>query len=293
MDQAQGTDLRNYITNICHELQSPLQGIFGNLEQLRNALNSLRSKIDSETLSELDDYLNGIDVSVKHQMSVTSKFLTTAKLEEAKLDLHPSIVDTTKTIQDVIRIFKPNLNPKQRIVIEFPEERVFVKADETQLKQIAINLIGNALKFTPEGLITVGLKYTFDTNTDEYDLSFYVSDTGIGMTEEEQKRLFQRFAQANNSIATQFGGFGLGLIICKGLVELMGGKISVESTKGQGTKFTVALKLPRATNPDQEKIATAAVKELSNVNGTILPVVKSGTILPQNFFELIESGGTD
>lgn len=275
------SEVQYYLTNICHELQSPLQGIIGNLEQLKKLLSSARTKMDAVVYSELNGYIDGIDVSVTHQTAITRRFLTAAKLNASKLDLNLSTVTLHKAISDVIKIFRPNLRPKQHIVVNFPREDIYFEADETQLKQIAIVLISNALKFTAEGIITIGLQYKLEESKSEYEIEFSVADTGIGMSEEEQNHVFQRFSQANSGIVGKFGGFGLGLTICKQLVDLMGGKITVESSRGKGSKFSIILHVVKRDPPQEGD---------QHVNDTAIVVARPPD-LPSNFLDMIASGG--
>jgi signal transduction histidine kinase len=275
------SEVQYYLTNICHELQSPLQGIIGNLEQLKKLLSSARTKMDAAVYSELNGYIDGIDVSVTHQTAITRRFLTAAKLNASKLDLNLSTVTLHKAISDVIKIFRPNLRPKQHIVVNFPREDIYFEADETQLKQIAIVLISNALKFTAEGIITIGLQYKLEESKSEYEIEFSVADTGIGMSEEEQNHVFQRFSQANSGIVGKFGGFGLGLTICKQLVDLMGGKITVESSRGKGSKFSIILHVVKRDPPQEGD---------QHVNDTAIVVARPPD-LPSNFLDMIASGG--
>lgn len=250
--------LQQSVTNICHELRSPLQGIIGNLGLMKNALGNLYDKFSSkwdeevhEIFSEIAQYLQGISASASHQMDISNKVLTLSKLEAGKVELEDKIFQPQKTLQDILSIVKGNLNDKQNILVQFTDLDVNVKADEAKLKQVIINLINNAIKFTPHGDIIV----TFDidkTEKENYLLQFSIKDSGIGMTEEEQQRLFQRFSQANSAISNKFGGSGLGLSICKNLVELMGGSISVDSQKNIGTTFTFSIV---AKKPSLQEIA--------------------------------------
>jgi signal transduction histidine kinase len=130
------------------------------------------------------------------------------------------------------------------MIVQLPTEDLLVEGDETQLKQIIINLLNNAIKFTAQGAITLTLSYKLDSSEECY-LYFTVQDTGIGMSEYEQANLFKRYSQGNKYIIEKFGGSGLGLAICKSLVELMGGTLTVSSKKDRGTTFSFSVKCQR------------------------------------------------
>ncbi len=127
-----------------------------------------------------------------------------------------------------------------------PEVSMALRGDPFRLRQIVTNLVGNAIKFTEEGEIVVRVALQDEAGQDA-TISLCVEDTGIGIDPESQTRIFEHFSQADGSTTRKFGGTGLGLAICKRLVELMGGRIRVESAPGQGARFFIDLRLPRAT----------------------------------------------
>jgi signal transduction histidine kinase len=248
MEQYSTSELQQIFSNVCHELQSPLLGILGNLDLLKTTIKEAKEKAAEsgcddliELLTEVDEYIHGIQLSTNHQITVTGKILSISKLDAGKVVLRQKLFCPHDTINDIVSVFKANLNANQKIVIQLPEEELWVEGDETQLKQIIINLLNNAIKFTQQGTITLSLTCKTDSEESCY-LFFTVQDSGIGMSESEQKNLFQRYSQANKFITEQFGGSGLGLAICKRLVELMGGTISVSSEKGVGTSFSFSVR---------------------------------------------------
>jgi signal transduction histidine kinase len=254
-------ELQQLFSNICHELQSPLHGILGNLDLLKNTIKSAKEQIRFqflddllELLNESDDYIHGIEASTKHQMTITGKILSISKLDAGKVILRQKLFCPRETVNDIVSIFKANININQKMIVQLPVEDLLVEGDETQLKQIIINLLNNAIKFTPQGTITLTLACE-SNSTEDCFLYFTVQDTGIGMSDSEQANLFKRFSQANKYIVEKFGGSGLGLSICKGLVELMGGTITVSSKIGVGTTFSFSIKCQQpATTLKQVRI---------------------------------------
>src|SRR5690606_9136033 len=128
--------------------------------------------------------------------------------------------------------------------------------DPLRLRQILLNLIGNAIKFTPQGSVSVGVHLTAPVNEGRAPLEIEITDTGIGLSEAQQKQMFRPFAQADATTSRLFGGTGLGLVISKKLVAQMGGEIAVESTPGQGSTFTVTLRLQILNKPPLSKPST-------------------------------------
>jgi len=173
----------------------------------------------------------------KHQKAIVDNVLDLSKIEVHKVELNTVAFDPKHTINTVIQMFKPQLQEKGLTINFVPqEEDIIVKGDPGRLSQVIINLISNAVKYTYKGGIIIGLKVLGDNNN-RTTIYVEVMDTGLGMTIEEQSKIFQRFSQANQFLRSKYGGFGLGLVISKSLVELMGGKIWVDSEIGKGSKF--------------------------------------------------------
>jgi CheY-like chemotaxis protein len=168
-------------------------------------------------------------------------------------------------------MFAGKFTEKLRLNLELPEEDIWVKGDAQRLKQIIINLLANALKFTAEGSITLGLK-VLEITPAYTRLQFMVADTGVSMTPEGKARLFQRFSQADASVASRYGGTGLGLAISDQFIKLMNGQIEVESEVGKGTQFRFAIQCSTPA-PEELKTSLEEVKPLSQLPQSPLPSV--------------------
>jgi PAS domain S-box-containing protein len=239
-----------FIDTLCHELRNPLSSIQGNAELLSMGLGTRESILGADHLTPQDferlreqlrwdrESIAAIEKCVAHQKVITDDVLVLSKLEVGKVVLRKADFNPKNNIVDVTKMFEVEANRKGlSLRCNLPVSDVIVRNDPDRVSQVLINLLANALKFTSRGSITLGLD--FDERTSSPLLArVTVKDTGIGLTKEEQAKLFHRFMQPASSSYHEVGGSGLGLVISKGLVELMGGTISVESTKGEGSEFT-------------------------------------------------------
>ena len=247
----------DFLARMSHEIRTPMNGVLG-LTHL-----AMGKSPPPEQLQ----YLTKIQASAKILLGVINDILDFSKIEGGKLtlDLAPfSFHSMTRTVQD---LFQSQAEQKGlRFVIE-EGTRVpdMLKGDSLRLSQVLLNLCGNAIKFTEKG--EVALSITLEQETAEaVRLRFSVADTGVGMTAEQLSRLFQPFAQADVSTTRKYGGTGLGLVISKLLVEIMGGAIEVESTPGKGSTFFFTISLAKARSEDLE---TEAAPEQSQSNQSL------------------------
>lgn len=233
-----------FIANMSHEIRTPMNGIIG----FTNVL------LDTQLSTLQKDYINTIKSSAHDLLNIINDILDYSKIDAGKLSLEHIPVDLRYTIDEVITLAAPAANQKQLELIAFTEVTVpkIVMGDSLRIKQILHNLLTNAVKFTEHGHVLIKISVAQELPT-HYELSFTVSDTGIGIAPKEKNRLFNAFYQADSTISRRFGGSGLGLVICKKLCETMGGQISVESQLEQGTTFTVTLPLKKLPAYEQEK----------------------------------------
>ena len=218
-----------FLASMSHELRTPLNAIIGYSEMLSETA-------QDEGQDEFLPDLAKIRDAGRHLLGLINDILDLSKIEAGKMDLYLEDVDLASLIEEVRSIVEPlaagNAN---RLEIACPVALPTLHTDRTKLKQSLLNLLSNAGKFTHQGQIRL------EVSPADAEVSFIVSDTGIGMTEAQLGRLFQAFSQADVSTTRQYGGTGLGLAITKHFCEMLGGRITVESTPGQGSTFTITL----------------------------------------------------
>ncbi len=218
-----------FVANVTHELRTPVNGILGNVKEL----------IDNETADDKIKILRLVERGCKDMNSIINNILDFSKLEAGKFVLEPrefnfrNMIDYVKS-NHKNRILEKGLEFSVSVSSDIPEN---VVGDELRIVQILNNLISNAYKFTSVGKIHVEVLKTAQVGN-RIELFVMVRDTGIGISDADKDKLFKSFSQVDASISRKYGGTGLGLNICKQLVELMGGNIHVESTKGRGSVFS-------------------------------------------------------
>jgi GAF domain-containing protein/CheY-like chemotaxis protein/HAMP domain-containing protein/anti-sigma regulatory factor (Ser/Thr protein kinase) len=222
-----------FVANMSHELRTPLNAIIGYSEMLQE---------EAEDLGQEDFLpdLNNIHVAGKHLLSLINDILDLSKIEAGKMELFLEDFDVPTLVRDVVSTVQPLVEKNANALrVDCADDLGEMHADLTKVRQALFNLLSNACKFTKQGTIT--LNVSKEAIEGGPWVRFRVADTGIGMTPEQMEKLFQAFSQADASTTRQFGGTGLGLAISRKFCQMMGGDITVESTFGKGSTFTVHL----------------------------------------------------
>ena len=223
-----------FLANMSHELRTPLNAIIGVTEML---LEDAQAAAQPDQIEAHERILR----AGRHLLALINDILDLSKIEAGKLELSLESVALAPLIEDVVSTIRQLASKNgNQVVVECPAEVGAIRADPTRLRQALLNLASNASKFTERGLIRIDVRRQPDAGSRDW-VTMAVSDTGIGMTAEQMARLFEEFTQADASTTRKYGGTGLGLAISRRLCRLMGGDITVASTPGQGSTFTIRL----------------------------------------------------
>jgi len=231
-----------FLAKMSHELRTPLNAVLGYSELLLED-----AEIDGRGQQIAD--LQKISAAGKHLLAMVNDILDISKIEAGKMVLHIETIDVDELISDVESTARPlaSKNTNAFVVVEGPKVGL-IQADATKLRQALFNLISNAAKFTQNGQITLSARRLAEADGGWIEIA--VADTGIGISPEQQRKLFSSFTQADAKIAATYGGTGLGLALSQNLCRLMGGSISVESELGYGSRFTIRLPTPASRPAD-------------------------------------------
>jgi adenylate cyclase len=222
-----------FLTNMSHELRTPLNAIIGITEMLKEEAEEAGDEPRVEPLDRIGH-------AGTHLLALINEILDLAKIEAGKLELHPEEVELRILMTELFKTAEPlAAKNNNRLEVEIAQDLGRMQTDSVRLRQVVLNMLSNACKFTRDGTVTLRASRLTEPGGDSVMIS--VQDTGIGMTEEQRGKLFQEFSQADSSTTRKFGGTGLGLAISRRLCRLMGGDISVQSEVGAGSTFTVLL----------------------------------------------------
>lgn len=245
-----------FLSNMSHELRTPLNSILGMTDLLK----------ETNLNSQQQDLLTVLRRNGESLLQLIDDILHFSKLESGKIPLNCEAFSLQEIVSKVVEMLKPladrkNLSLSTRVSSTLP---IFLQGDPQKLEQILVNLMGNAIKFTREGRISLHVE---KGPGGPEEVLFSIQDTGIGIPKEKMMDLFKRFSQTDASISKFYGGTGLGLAISKQLTELMGGKIWVESEPGQGSKFQFTVRLPATAKVTEPKKENSSVSQNFDLSG--------------------------
>ena len=226
-----------FLANMSHEIRTPMNGLLGMVQLLRyTALNK-----------EQEEYLQSMELCSSTLLSLITDILDLSKIEAGRIELEEITFPVRMLLEEIVTMQRVNARQKSLqleldLADDLPDQ---MQGDPLRFKQIILNLLGNAVKFTQQGRVTISARCLAPEQGMPGRVLITVSDTGIGISDEQQKQIFAAFTQADGSVTRRFGGTGLGLTICKRLTELMGGSIRVESEPGKGSCFFVELPITK------------------------------------------------
>jgi signal transduction histidine kinase len=252
--QAANRTKSTFLANMSHELRTPMNAILGYSEMLIDEAEDLNVK-------ELTPDLNKIRRAGKHLLSLINDILDLSKIEAGKMTLFVEEIDVVSLVDEVAATIQPLIEENSnKLEINVAPDCGRIRADLPKIRQTLLNLLGNATKFTAKGRITLSVRRIHtkvasdDASNSTERIQFSIKDTGIGMTPEQQGKLFQPFSQTDTSTTRKYGGTGLGLAISGRFCQLMGGDISVTSSAGQGSTFIVDLPVNVAETSREEAL---------------------------------------
>ena len=274
-----------FLSNMSHEIRTPMNAIIG--------LNAM-ALADKDLPEKVRDELVKVDSSAKHLLSLINDILDVSRIESGKVTIKNEEFALSEVLSQVGVIIGGQCKDKGLSYnLETNIRNASYIGDAMKIRQILINILGNSVKFTPEGgevTLKVGETAAYEDNA---NLTFTMTDTGIGMSEEFLPKLFDAFSQADDKTTTRYGSTGLGMTITKSYIDLMGGKIDVKSKLGVGTTFTVTLTLPKTSKAAEETVAEEEKEEAltNNLEGKTILVAEDMPVNAEIALAILEMGG--
>ncbi len=268
-----------FLANMSHEIRTPIGFITGLCYMIKG------TQLNTDQI----DYIDKIEKSAGSLLAIVNDVLDFSKIEAGKLEIDLQSINLHEILASIIESFSTIAEEKGvalRLYVS-PDIPHALQSDHLRLNQVLTNLVNNSIKFTSQGEIVVEAN-CLNKSEKSVELEILVRDTGIGMTEEQQDRIFNAFSQADTFVAKQFGGTGLGLVISRDLLGLLGGSISVKSKPGKGTEFTINLRMDRTDVPAEQEETELLATKISE-NADVLPTkVDNNRVFPEAKVLLVE-----
>ncbi len=279
-----------FLANMSHELRTPLNAIIGYSEMLEEEVAELGHQ-------ELAPDLQKIRSAGKHLLSLINDILDLSKIEAGKTELYLEDFEVAEVVADVVTTIRPLVDKNGNQLVVRAEAPGVMRADLTKVRQMLLNLLSNACKFTERGTITLEVERTSDVPGNP-ELRFHVSDSGIGMTPAQMAKLFEAFSQAEASTSRKYGGTGLGLTISRRFAQMMGGDVTVASEPGRGSTFTIRLPAETPAPTPVDAVPRPGRPDAGGAAGTVLVIDDNAEardllrrLLEDEGFTVVEAAG--